>query len=290
MKRKIFMPIIIIVIVAVVLIIYFSRHKKTGIYGSGIVEVEEVAISSKVGGQILELRTDEGSKVKVGDTLIILDHKELAAQEEMATAGLTVANQTLIGVQAQRQNLETNLERSRKLHASNNISDADWENIQTQYELIKANLEKAIAGVKSAQSQLELASTQLSNAHIVSPIDGVVLSKNFEKGELIFPGAQLIKIGDLKRAWLKIYVPEKEVGRLKLGAKVAVYVDAYPKQKFEGEVTWISSEAEFTPKNIQVKEERSQLVFALKISISNQDEKVMPGMPADAKILENGSN
>jgi HlyD family secretion protein len=287
MKRKILIPIILIIIIAVALIIYFSHHNKNGISGSGMIEVEEVAISSKVAGQIAELRIDEGSKVIAGDTLIVLDHKELAAPEKMAIAGLTVANQTLIGIRAQKQNLETNLERSRKLYATKNISDADWENVQTQYEVLKTNEEKAIAGVKSAQSQLELAQTQLANAHILSPIDGVVLAKNFDKGELIFPGAQLLTIGDLKRAWLKIYVSEKEMGRLHLGSKAAVYVDAYPKKKFDGTITWISSEAEFTPKNIQVKEERAQFVFAVKISIPNPDMLLIPGMPADAKILEN---
>jgi HlyD family secretion protein len=290
MKRKLLIPIILVILVVVVLIIFFSHHKKTGIYGSGMIEVEEVAISCKVGGQIVQLRVKEGDRVKVNDTLIILDQKEFAAQERMASAGLTVANQTLISVQTQKQNLGTNLERSRKLYNTNNLSDVEWENIQTQYEVIKANEEKAIAGVKSAQSQLELAQTQRANANILSPVDGVVLQKNFEGGELVFPGSQLLKIGNLKQAWLKIYISEKEMGRFGLGSKASVEVDAYPKQKFQGVITWIASEAEFTPKNIQVKEERAQLVFAVKISIDNQDEKLMPGMPADAQIINNGGN
>jgi HlyD family secretion protein len=286
MRRKIFIPIIIIAIIVIVLIVYFSHRNKSGLAGSGMIEVEEVTVSAKVAGQIQDLRIDEGSKVKTGDTMIILEHKELSAQENMANAGLSAANQTLVAAQEQKQNLETNLERSRNLHSSGNLSEAEWDNIQTQYNIAKANLEKALAGVKSAQSQLELAQTQLANAYILSPIDGVVLGKNFDKGELVFPGAQLLKTGDLKQAWLKIYVPEKEMGQLHLGSKAAVYVDAYPKKKFDGIVTWISSEAEFTPKNIQVKEERAQFVFAVKISISNPDLLLMPGMPADAAITE----
>jgi HlyD family secretion protein len=286
MKKRILIPIILIAAVVIILVVFLSHHHKNGLAGSGIIEVEEVAISAKVGGQIQELKVDEGSKVKTGDTMIILDHKELSAQERMANAGLTAANQTLIAVQEQKQNLETNLERSRKLHSTGNLSDAEWENIQTQYQVLKANLEKASAGIKLSQSQLELAQTQLANSYILSPIDGVVLGKNFNKGELVFPGAQLLKLADLRQAWLKIYVPEKDMGKLHLGSQAAVYIDAYPKKKFDGNVTWISSEAEFTPKNIQVKEERAQFVFAVKISIPNPDMLLMPGMPADAKIVE----
>ncbi len=286
MKKRILIPVIVIAVVVIILVVFLSHHHKNGLAGSGIIEAEEVAVSAKVGGQIQDLRIDEGSKVKTGDTMVLLDHKELSAQENMAKAGLVVANQTLIAAQEQKQNLEINLERSRKLHSTGNLSDAEWENIQTQYEVLKANLEKAGAGVKSSQSQLELAQTQLANAYILSPIDGVVLGKNFNKGELVFPGAQLLNLADLKQAWLKIYVPEKEMGKLHLGSKAAVYVDAYPKNQFDGNVTWISSEAEFTPKNIQVKEERAQFVFAVKISIPNPDMLLMPGMPADAKITE----
>jgi HlyD family secretion protein len=152
--------------------------------------------------------------------------------------------------------------------------------------VLKANLEKAFAGVKVAQAQLELAQSQLNNAYILSPIDGVVLAKNFDKGELVFPGAQLLKLGNLKQTWLKIYIPEKEMGRLHLDSKATVNIDAYPKKTFDGKVTWISSQAEFTPKNIQVKEERAQFVFAVKISIPNPDLLLMPGMPADAKLIE----
>jgi HlyD family secretion protein len=146
------------------------------------------------------------------------------------------------------------------------------------------------AGLKAARAQIDLAQAQLANAYILSPIAGVVLARNFEVGELVFPGAQILKIGDLKQAWLRIYVPEKQMGRIRLGKPAAVYADAYRGEKFTGKVTWIAREAEFTPKNIQVREERSQLVFAVKIAIENGDEKLLPGMPADAEICENGGD
>ena len=105
---------------------------------------------------------------------------------------------------------------------------------------------------------------------------------------MVVPGARLFKIGNLNDAWLKIYLVEKDIGKISLGAKAQVGVDAYPKEVFTGAVTWIAKEAEFTPKNIQTKEERTGLVFAVKISIPNPEQKLLPGMPADARILENG--
>ena len=178
----------------------------------------------------------------------------------------------------------------RSLHDSGDLPDKDWEDIETQYEVLKTLEEKARAGLGGARAQIELVQAQLANAHILSPITGVVLARNFEPGEMVFPGAQILKIGDLKAAWLKIYIPEKRVGRVRLGATAVVYADAYARQQFRGKVTWIAREAEFTPKNIQVKEERSQLVFAVKIAIDNPDEKLMPGMPADAEIREDAGD
>jgi HlyD family secretion protein len=290
-NKKIIIPLILLILaLIIVVIVVIARPKPGGIAGSGMIEVEEVQVASKIGGQISSLRVDEGSRVEAGDTLAVLDHRELDAQEKVAQAGLAVAEQTLKEVQARKKDLAKNLERMRNLHATGDIPDKDWDNIETQYEVLGTQEDKAQAGLKAARAQIELVQTQLANARLLSPIGGVVLARNYEPGELAFPGAPILKIGNLKSAWLKIYVPERQMGRVRLGAPATVSADAYPRQKFAGKVTWIAREAEFTPKNIQVKEERSQLVFAVKIAIDNRDEKLMPGMPADAEILEDGGN
>ncbi len=289
-NRKVLIPILIAVLAAVILITVLTRPKQAGISGSGMIEVEEVQIAPKIGGQIMELRAEEGGRVKVGDTLVVLDHRELDAQEKVVAAGLTVAEQTVQEVLVRKQELEKNLTRARNLHATGDIPDKDLESIEAQYDVLVVQESKAQAGLKAARAQIELVQSQLANAHIRSPLEGVVLARNFEVGELVFTGAQILKIGDLKRAWLRIYVPEKQVGRVRLAAAATVSVDAYPRQTFNGRVTWIAREAEFTPKNIQVKEERSQLVFAVKIAIENGEEKLLPGMPADAEIREDGAD
>jgi HlyD family secretion protein len=112
-----------------------------------------------------------------------------------------------------------------------------------------------------------------------------VLEKNLEIGEIVFPGTPVLTIADIRDTWIKIYVGEIQMGRVKLGQKAFVSVDSYPNKKFEGRVTSISSKAEFTPKTIQTADERVKLMFAVKIAVPNPQQELKPGMPADAYIL-----
>ncbi len=264
--------------------------RSTEIQGSGMIEVEEVQISSKLTGQILEMRFDEGDRINEGDTLVILEHKEILAQEKQALASLLAAEQTLKEIRARRQELAKNVERLQAVHREGAVADQDLEDLQTQLKVLQAQEEKAAAGLNAAHAALDLVRTQAANATITSPLSGVVLARNFNEGETIFPGTSIFTISDLKTAWLKIYVPEREVGRISLGARADVSVDTYPGKVFSGNVTWIASKAEFTPRNIQTKDDRAQLVFAVKITLNNEDEQLLPGMPADAKIMKNGHN
>jgi HlyD family secretion protein len=259
--------------------------RSTAIQGPGMIEVEEVQISSKLTGQILEIRVDEGDRINEGDTLVILEHKEILAQEKQALASLFAAEQTLKEIQTRRQELAKNLERIEAVHREGAVADQDLEDLQTQFKVLQAQEEKAAAGLNAARAALDLVRTQAANATITSPLSGVVLACNFNEGETIFPGTSIFTISDLKTVWLKIYVPEKDLGRVSIGAQADVSVDTYP-----GKMFWIASKAEFTPRNIQTKDDRAQLVFAVKITLKNEDEQLLPGMPADAKIMNNGHN
>jgi HlyD family secretion protein len=289
-NKKILIPIILLICGIVVVIILVTRPRAAGIAGSGMIEIDEVQVATKLAGQIAEIRVGESSRVKAGDTLVVIDHRELEAQVKSVRAGLVVAEQGLKEAEARKKEVASNLERMRSLHESGDIPDKDWESLETQYEVIKTAEARAEAGVDAARAQLELVQTQIANAYLLSPVSGVVLARNFEPGEMVFPGSPIMKVGDLKTAWLKIYIPEKRLGRVRLDAAAVVSADAYPGQTFRGKVTWVAREAEFTPKNIQVKEERAQQVFAVKITIDNPDEKLMPGMPADAEIRENAGD
>jgi HlyD family secretion protein len=120
---------------------------------------------------------------------------------------------------------------------------------------------------------------------LTAPRDGVITERPASPGELAAPGAALMNLGDLDHVTLTVFIPETQIGRVGVGQAAHVAVDAYPGETFEGTVTFIALEAEFTPKNVQTEEERVNLVFAVKISLDNPDHRLKPGMPADAQII-----
>ncbi len=142
----------------------------------------------------------------------------------------------------------------------------------------------ARAQIVQAEAALAMARARLAEATIAAPIDGVVLRKNLEAGETANPGVPIVTLLDTKNLWLRAFVPETDIGRIRVGQPATITVDAYPGRGFAGAITEISSEAEFTPKNVQTKKERVNLVFRIKIAARNPDGVLKPGMPADAII------
>jgi len=142
----------------------------------------------------------------------------------------------------------------------------------------------AQARVRQAQASLHTLDVQLEQLTIKSPINGLVTSKVVHVGEIATPGATLMTVADLDQVTLTIYVPENQVNMVALGQAVGVEVDSFPNEVFQGEVTYIAHRAEFTPKNVQTKEERVNMVFAVKVRIPNAGHRLKPGMPADAVI------
>lgn len=140
------------------------------------------------------------------------------------------------------------------------------------------------AQIGQARAQLAITETQLEDAVVLSPINGVVLVKSAEVGEILAPGTTVVTIGELDRPWLRGYINETDLGRVKLDAKVKVTTDSTPGKVFWGRISFISSEAEFTPKQIQTREERVKLVYRIKIQIDNPQHELKLNMPADAEI------
>jgi HlyD family secretion protein len=142
----------------------------------------------------------------------------------------------------------------------------------------------AEAQVAETRAATALARARLDETRLTSPITGVVLRKNMEVGETASPATSILTLMDPDDVWLRAYVPETEVGRLTIGQPAAISVDAFPGRTFEGAVSEIASEAEFTPKNVQTRKERVNLVFRIKIAAKNPQGVLKPGMPADADI------
>jgi len=149
----------------------------------------------------------------------------------------------------------------------------------------KETIEHARARLQQAQEALALAETRLGCATLASPLTGIVLSENVEPGEFVSPGTPVITVGDLQNVSLRAYINETDLGRVKVGQMVRVTTDAYRGRVYEGQISFIASQAEFTPKNVQTERERVKLVYRVKIEIKNPNMELKPGMPADAEII-----
>jgi HlyD family secretion protein len=263
MNKKKIIPVAVVVVILTLAVLYFEVFRKLGqdgsrLEGSGTIEVTEIDISSKLAGRIITIARDEGEAVRHGEVLVRIAYDELDAQRLSVIANLN--------------NAQRNMDRVRDLYKSGSVSKKDYDNMETLYRMAKAGYEQINAAI--------------GNAVIASPIDGVVLEKNLEIGEIAFPGTPVLTVADIKDTWIKIYVSEPQLGLVKLGQKAIITVDSFPDRKFPGTVVSISNRAEFTPKTIQTKDERVKLMFAVKISVPNQDQSLKPGMPADAYIIK----
>ena len=153
-----------------------------------------------------------------------------------------------------------------------------------QIDVLKKELATARGQVKEAASALEVIQTQIEYSNLYAPTSGVVLVKNAEPGEFVVPGGAVVTLGQIEKPWLKAFINESDLGRVKLGQKVSVTTDTYPGKEYPGKVTFISSQAEFTPKNVQTAKERVKLVYRIKVGLENPQNELKPGMPADAQI------
>jgi len=160
--------------------------------------------------------------------------------------------------------------------------------VARQVEIARAGLETARAQAKAAVAARDELRTALDEARVYAPASGVVVSKVVNPGEVVPAGTPLVVVVDLQALWLKVFIPEPEIGKLRLGEAARVYVDAFPGRAFAAKVTEISQRAEFTPKDVQTKEERVKQVFAVKLVVENPEGVLKPGMPADAGIFWKG--
>jgi HlyD family secretion protein len=155
------------------------------------------------------------------------------------------------------------------------------------FELKRREQELATRRAEIARSEASIAliDSQLADTVAVSPVDGVVLVKSADVGEVLAPGTTVVTVGDIDHPWLRGYVDEKDLGRVKLGAKAKITTDSYAGKAYWGRVSFIASEAEFTPKQIQTQQERVKLVYRIKIDLDNPQHELKSNMPADAEIV-----
>ncbi len=276
---------------------------------SGTIEATEVTVSAKVGGEIIRLLVDEGANVHKGDTLAIIDRADLEIQLKEALANAAAADaqhkmmvrgsreEDVLQAEANLKNAEEDLRRAEQLFRERSITEKQLDDTRTRYVVTQQAYEKLKRGFReeeveaararrdAAIAQVEAIRKKIADSYVLAPIEGVVTEKSVEEGDVVLPNGTLFRISRLDRVHLTIYVSVVEMAKIKLGQQAKVYIDAFPNQPFLGKVVYISSVAEFTPKNVQTKEDRTKLVFGVKIEISNPEQVLKPGMPADA-VLE----
>jgi len=234
-----------IVLIAGIALIVFLRLGNTRDQGtltlSGNVEVTEVNMGFKIPGRVQSLYTDEGRTVTKGGKLATLDSAEFASMVNQSKASV--------------KNAEAQYEKARKDHERYTILYRDGVIASQQMDAAKASYDVAVSQFQLSRASLRTAEVKLKDSVMYAPLNGVVLRKNIEEGETVGAGTMVITIGDLEHPWVKVYVKEDELGAVKLGQKADVVVDSFPNKRYEGIVTYISSDAEFTPKNVQTKEE-----------------------------------
>ena len=272
MKRTVISASIgIIAIAAVVLYQQVRTNRNDGaLVLSGTIEVTEVDIGFKTPGRIARLLAEEGHRVKKGDRLAVLDSAELRSIVEQNRANVRSA--------------EAEFEKARKDYDRYRTLAQDGAITSQQLDASRKAHDASLSLLDQARAALRTAEVRLDDLTVDAPVSGVVLSRNAEPGETVAAGVTVYTLGNLANPWVKVYVNETKLGLVRLGQKAQVSVDTFPGKVYEGEVTYIASEAEFTPKNVQTQEERVKLVFGMKVGVQNINDELKPGMPADVKI------
>jgi HlyD family secretion protein len=256
------------------LLLLFSRYREEMrarvVKVSGTIEGDNVRISFRVGGQITELLTDEGQVVRRGDVVARLDTDELTKIRDEAAASLAA--------EKYRHELAAiDCVRFENLYKAGAVSAKARDDAKTKADSSEANVEQL-------KARLALAETRLGYADLASPLNGFILVKSSLAGEVVREGAPVFTSIDLNDIWVTAYVNETDLGRVKLNQKAYVMTDTFRNKRYPGWVSYISQEAEFTPKYIQTTEERVKLVYRIKVRVDNSSLDLKPGMPADAYI------
>ena len=302
------------------------QKPSTTIEASGTIEATSIQVSSKSSGEILHLDAAEGSRVGKGDLLAVIDHATLDIQLGQAKSGVDLARAQLDLLTNGARGEDLAQAREALNQANENLSSAQ-EDFQRMDSLFKAaaatkkqrddaqsrlttaraqaasaqeglkrlenfarpeDVKAALARVDQAVYSVRLLQKAIQDCTVRAPSKGIATEKLVEEGELAAPGTGLYVITDLDTVKLTIYVPETELGNVRLGEKAHISIDSRPGAAFPGIVTYISPVAEFTPRDIQTKDERVKLVYAVKVEIPNPEGIFKPGMPADASLDRTG--
>lgn len=285
-----------------------TSGKKPRIEATGTLEATESLISAQVSGVLLKSYVEEGAEVVQGDTLLIIDPTEYLLQLKQARANADALHaqyqlalkgareEDIVQAEANYRSAKEDYARMKELYATNSVSKKQLDDAETRYVVALQTFEKLKRGSRyeevqsararweQAMAQCELLTKKVNDCTIRAPFNGTIIRKFVESGELITQGMAVLRIANLREMTVRIYVPEAELPYVSYHQPAEVRVDAFSDRVFTGRVMYISSVAEFTPKNIQTKDERTKLVFAVKIKVDNPERILKAGIPADVTL------
>jgi len=289
---------------------------------SGNIEAHESLVSFKVQGRIAELPIEEGQEVQDGALLARLEDADYRQRVRVDEAGVGVrqsnlaltlagtreqeikaAQQNMLDAKADLEEKQIDADRAQKLFAKDEEtaqerdlaatalkrSQATYAAAQQRYnEAVEGSRKEDIAiaqaNLKQAQTDLGLSQVDLGYTVLRSPFTGVITVREAELGEVVAPGTPIVTLADLDHVWLRAYIAETDLGRIRWGQDATITTDIYPGKKYHGRISFISPSAEFTPKSVQTTTERVTLVYRIKIDLDNPNHELKPGMPADAHV------
>jgi HlyD family secretion protein len=283
-----------------VLLFLLACHDANQPDAYGNFETTEVVVSAETSGQLLWFKAEEGQPLTLGQLVGVIDTTQLALQARQLTAQrgaaasrVTEVGQQLDALRVQQEIAKRNYERVQRLFAQQAATAQQLDQAERDYKVLTEQIQGAEAqrrsaseDVKSTDARLAQINQQLGKTRITSPVAGTVLARYTDRGEFVQPGQPLYRIANLDSMILRAYVTETQLSHVKVGAPAAISIDTGSKARrtLTGTVSWVSPQAEFTPTPIQTRDERKDLVYAVKVRVPNPGGIVKIGMPADVRF------
>lgn len=275
---------------AVVLACVACRAQRDTLTVAGTIEIRQVQLAPLAAGRLRRLYRDEGDTVRVGDTVAVLDQPGLTELIDQRVAQAGAARQRTSDVTAalvDSARAANDLARAERLRASDVISIQQYDQIRSAAAAAAARLQSVRAAPRESEAaRAAVAATRAirDELTLIAPADGIVLTRYAEAGEAVAAGAPIISIGLVREPWVRAYVGELFIARLRVGQQVAIRVDGYADTAFAGTVVEIAPRAEFTPRVALTERERADLVFAIRIAIDDAGGRLKAGMPVEIDI------
>lgn len=275
-------------LVAVALLVT-GCNKNTGYDATGIFEATTVTLSSETSGKILSVNVEEGDSISLGETVAVIDTTLLVLQQKQIDSQRLSVENSSPDIAAQAAALRTQIshqkhecERFGRLLSDGATTQKQYDDAQAQLKMLQGQLDALLSTLKNSRSsisdntvalqyQTEQLTEQIAKSTIVAPLTGTVLVKYAEPGEFATPGRPICKIANLSDIYLRSYFTASQLADIKIGQKVTVIADFGGDKQYEypGTITWIAQESEFTPKSIQTRDSRANLVYAVKVAVKN---------------------